>query len=143
MKNQRYVITITFIAALGGFLFGFDTAVISGANPFIEKYFNLDKLALGWAVSSVIVGCIIGAFSAGFVSDVFGRKKVLITTAVLFTFSAIGTALATDFNFFIIARILGGHRRGSRFGHVTYLYRRNLTGGASGDGWSPSINLPL
>ena len=108
MKNQRYVITITFIAALGGFLFGFDTAVISGANPFIEKYFNLDKLALGWAVSSVIVGCIIGAFSAGFVSDVFGRKKVLITTAVLFTFSAIGTALATDFNFFIIARILGG-----------------------------------
>lgn len=108
MKNKTYVITITFIAALGGFLFGFDTAVISGANPFIEKYFQLDKLALGWAVSSVIVGCIMGAFSAGFVSDVFGRKKVLIMTAVLFTFSAIGTSLATDFSFFIVARILGG-----------------------------------
>jgi sugar porter (SP) family MFS transporter len=108
MKNRSYVITITFIAALGGFLFGFDTAVISGANPFIQKYFQLDEWSLGWAVSSVIVGCIIGAFSAGFVSDAFGRKKVLIATAVLFTLSAIGTALSTDFNFFIVARILGG-----------------------------------
>jgi len=108
MKRQTYIYTITFIAALGGFLFGFDTAVISGANPFIQKYFNLDELALGWAVSSVIVGCIIGAFSAGFVSDLFGRKKVLLVTAVLFTFSAAGTALATNFTFFVLARILGG-----------------------------------
>ncbi|MGB3588708.1 MAG: sugar porter family MFS transporter [Tunicatimonas sp.] len=108
MKHQTYIYTITFIAALGGFLFGFDTAVISGANPFIQKYFNLDELALGWAVSSVIVGCIIGAFSAGFVSDLFGRKKVLLVTAVLFTFSAVGTALATNFTFFVLARILGG-----------------------------------
>ncbi|MEM8965156.1 MAG: sugar porter family MFS transporter [Bacteroidota bacterium] len=108
MKRQTYIYTITFIAALGGFLFGFDTAVISGANPFIQKYFNLDELALGWAVSSVIVGCIIGAFSAGFVSDLLGRKKVLIVTAVLFTLSAFGTALATDFTFFVLARILGG-----------------------------------
>ncbi len=108
MKNRSYVIMITFIAALGGFLFGFDTAVISGANPFIQKYFQLDEAMLGWAVSSVIVGCIIGAFSAGFVSDIFGRKKVLISTAVLFTLSAIGTSLATDFDFFIAARILGG-----------------------------------
>lgn len=108
MKKNAYVITITVIAALGGFLFGFDTAVISGANPFIQKYFQLDEFALGWAVSSVIVGCIIGAFSAGFVSDALGRKKVLIMTALLFTLSAIGTALATDFDFFIFARILGG-----------------------------------
>ncbi|MFP4090767.1 MAG: sugar porter family MFS transporter [Cyclobacteriaceae bacterium] len=108
MNRQRYIISITFIAALGGFLFGFDTAVISGANPFIQKYFGLDDISLGWAVSSVIVGCIFGAFSAGFVSDAFGRKKVLIVTAVLFTLSAVGTALATDFNFFIFARILGG-----------------------------------
>lgn len=108
MKRQTYVYTITFIAALGGFLFGFDTAVISGANPFIKKYFDLDELALGWAVSSVIVGCIIGAFSAGFISDLLGRKKVLLITAVLFSLSAIGTALATDFTFFVFARILGG-----------------------------------
>lgn len=108
MNRRRYVITITVIAALGGFLFGFDTAVISGANPYIQEYFDLDELELGWAVSSVIVGCIIGAFSAGFVSDMIGRKKVLIITSVLFTLSAIGTALATDFNFFILARILGG-----------------------------------
>ncbi len=99
---------VTFIAALGGFLFGFDTAVISGANPFIQKYFQLTDISLGWAVSSVIVGCIVGAFSAGFVSDLLGRKKVLIVTAVLFTISAIGTALATDFDLFIIFRILGG-----------------------------------
>ncbi|MDF9797226.1 SP family arabinose:H+ symporter-like MFS transporter [Catalinimonas alkaloidigena] len=108
MKKHTYVITITFIAALGGFLFGFDTAVISGANPFIQKYFDLDSVSLGWAVSSVIVGCILGAFSAGFTSDLLGRKKVLIVTAVLFTFSAIGTALATSFTFFVFARILGG-----------------------------------
>ncbi len=108
MKKNTYVVTITVIAALGGFLFGFDTAVISGANPFIQKYFQLDDLSLGWAVSSVIVGCIIGAFSAGFVSDLLGRKKVLIVTAVLFTLSAVGTALAQDFDFFIVARILGG-----------------------------------
>lgn len=108
MAKRRYIITITVIAALGGFLFGFDTAVISGANPFIQKYFGLDEISLGWAVSSVIVGCIIGAFSAGFVSDLIGRKKVLIVTSILFTLSAIGTALATDFNFFIMARILGG-----------------------------------
>ncbi|WPP51223.1 sugar porter family MFS transporter [Catalinimonas niigatensis] len=108
MKKNTYVIAITFIAALGGFLFGFDTAVISGANPFIQKYFQLDSVSLGWAVSSVIVGCIIGAFSAGFTSDLLGRKKVLIVTAVLFTLSAIGTALATNFTFFIFARILGG-----------------------------------
>jgi sugar porter (SP) family MFS transporter len=108
MKKNTYVVTITVIAALGGFLFGFDTAVISGANPFIQKYFQLDELSLGWAVSSVIVGCIIGAFSAGFVSDLLGRKKVLIMTAVLFTLSAVGTALATDFDFFVFARILGG-----------------------------------
>lgn len=108
MKKNTYVIVITFIAALGGFLFGFDTAVISGANPFIQKYFELDSVSLGWAVSSVIVGCIIGAFSAGFTSDLFGRKKVLIVTAVLFTLSAIGTALATSFSFFVFARIVGG-----------------------------------
>lgn len=108
MARRRYIITITVIAALGGFLFGFDTAVISGANPFIQKYFGLDEISLGWAVSSVIVGCIIGAFSAGFVSDLIGRKKVLIITSILFTFSALGTALATDFTFFIMARILGG-----------------------------------
>jgi sugar porter (SP) family MFS transporter len=108
MKKNTYVIMVTFIAALGGFLFGFDTAVISGANPFIQKYFQLTDISLGWAVSSVIVGCIVGAFSAGFVSDLLGRKKVLIVTAVLFTISAIGTALATDFDLFIIFRILGG-----------------------------------
>ena len=100
MKNKSYVITITFIAALGGFLFGFDTAVISGANPFIQKYFQLNDISLGWAVSSVIVGCIIGAFSAGFVSDALGRKKVLIGTgfvaAVAATVVAIGfVSLAT------------------------------------------------
>lgn len=108
MTKRSYVITITVIAALGGFLFGFDTAVISGANPYIQQYFDLNEFELGWAVSSVIVGCIIGAFSAGFVSDLIGRKKVLIGTSILFALSAFGTALATDFNFFIIARILGG-----------------------------------
>lgn len=104
----RYTVLISLIVALGGFLLGFDSAVISGAVPFIKNYFVLDDIELGWAVSCLILGAITGNMVAGPLSDKFGRKKVLIVTAVLFAISAVSSALATDFTFFIFARLLGG-----------------------------------
>ncbi len=107
--NLVYFIVICAIASIGGFLFGFDTAVISGALSPLSMYFQLgDKPALlGWTVSSVLLGSILGAALSGF-SDEFGRKNTLITAGILFTFSALGSALAGSLTFFIIARFVGG-----------------------------------
>ena len=110
MENYRknYVLLISAIASLGGFLFGFDTAVISGTTPFIQPYFNLDDIGLGWTVSSLLFGCILGVMVAGKPSDLFGRKKTLMVAALLFVMSAIGSALAEQLTVFIAFRILGG-----------------------------------
>ena len=107
-KQKNYIFLISTIAALGGLLFGFDTAVISGTTPFIKPYFNLDDIWLGWTVSSLLAGCIIGVISAGKPSDVFGRKKTMMAAAILFAVSAVGSALAHKLSFFICYRILGG-----------------------------------
>lgn len=106
--QKNYIFLISAIAALGGLLFGFDTAVISGTTPFIKPYFGLDDIWLGWTVSSLLGGCIIGVISAGKPSDLFGRKKTLMSAAVLFAVSAIGSALATNLTLFVSYRILGG-----------------------------------
>lgn len=106
--NKRYTVLTALIVALGGFLLGFDSAVISGAVPFIKEYFVLNEMQLGWSVSCLILGAMLGNSVAGPLSDRFGRKRILILTALLFTVSAIGSALATDFAFFIFARIVGG-----------------------------------
>jgi MFS transporter, SP family, arabinose:H+ symporter len=107
-QKKNYVFLISAIAALGGLLFGFDTAVISGTTPFIKPYFKLDDIWLGWTVSSLLGGCIIGVISAGRPSDAFGRKKTLMSAAFLFAVSAVGSALAHSLSFFIIFRIIGG-----------------------------------
>ena len=107
-SQKNYVMLISSIAALGGLLFGFDTAVISGTTPFIKPYFNLDDIWLGWTVSSLLFGCIIGVISAGKPSDLFGRKKTLMAAALLFIVSAFGSALADRLSVFIIFRITGG-----------------------------------
>jgi SP family arabinose:H+ symporter-like MFS transporter len=107
-SQKNYVMLISSIAALGGLLFGFDTAVISGTTPFIKPYFNLDDIWLGWTVSSLLFGCIIGVISAGKPSDRFGRKKTLMAAALLFIISAFGSALAEKLSVFIIFRITGG-----------------------------------
>ncbi len=107
-RNNTYLILITTAAALGGLLFGFDTAVISGAVPFIKNYFNLNNIMLGWAVSSLLVGCIFGVIASSKPSDVFGRKKTLLFAALLFLISAIGSALSEHLNIFITFRFLGG-----------------------------------
>jgi MFS family permease len=106
--QKSYTITISFIVALGGFLLGFDSAVISGAVGGIRSYFEMSDWELGFSVGCVIFGAMIGNLLAGPLSDTYGRKKILILTAVLFTISAIWSAFATDYFTFVIARIIGG-----------------------------------
>jgi MFS transporter, SP family, arabinose:H+ symporter len=107
-RNSTFLILVTFAAALGGLLFGFDTAVISGVVPFIKTYFNLNDIALGWAVSSLLVGCIFGVIISGKPADIFGRRKTLILASLLFFISAIGSALSDHLTVFIIFRFIGG-----------------------------------
>lgn len=106
--SMKFVTLVSIVSALGGLLFGFDTAVVSGAVGFMEDRFDLSKLQVGWAVSSLIIGCIVGAAMSGILGDRFGRKKVLIAAATLFIFSSIGSAVPDTFSAFIIARIIGG-----------------------------------
>ena len=108
MKKKAYTLFISIIVALGGFLLGFDSALISGAVPFIRDYFELSELQVGWAASAVILGAIFGNIVAGPLSNIYGRKKILLLTALLFTVSAVTSATATVFWFFIVARIIGG-----------------------------------
>ena len=93
---------------MGGLMFGFDIAIISGAVPFIQPYFGWNELQLGWGVSSLLVGAIVGAFGSGVLSDMFGRKKVLIFVALFFAVSCTFTALASSSFIFISARLFGG-----------------------------------
>ncbi|MBT8220227.1 MAG: sugar porter family MFS transporter [Bacteroidia bacterium] len=106
--NKSYTILISLIVALGGFLLGFDSAVISGAVKGITVYFEMTDWMLGFAVGCVIFGAMAGNLLAGPLSDRFGRKRVLIVIAGLFTISATWSALSTDYTEFIIARIIGG-----------------------------------
>ncbi|NOQ25172.1 MAG: sugar porter family MFS transporter [Bacteroidales bacterium] len=106
--NKIYTIRIALIVALGGFLMGFDASVISGVVRFIEPYFELTKIQLGWAVACLTLVATITMFFVGPISDRIGRKKTLSYAAILFAISAISSALATDFWFFIIARMIGG-----------------------------------
>ncbi|HSR59331.1 MAG TPA: MFS transporter, partial [Robiginitalea sp.] len=106
--NKSYTILISLIVALGGFLLGFDSAVISGAVRGITVYFEMTDAMLGFAVGCVIFGAMAGNLAAGPVSDRFGRKNTLIVVAALFTISASWSALATGYTEFIIARIIGG-----------------------------------
>ena len=106
--NKSYTLFISFIVALGGFLLGFDSAVISGAINGIRVYFEMSDWELGFSVGCVIFGAMAGNIVAGPMSDRFGRKKVLIVTAMLFTISALWSATATTYLTFVIARIIGG-----------------------------------
>ena len=95
---------------MGGLLFGYDWVVIGGAKPFYELYFGISDSPLmqGVAMTTALVGCLVGAMVAGAAADRYGRKPLLMTSAVLFTVSAIGTGLFNDFTLFNIARFVGG-----------------------------------
>ncbi|WP_192350987.1 sugar porter family MFS transporter [Algoriphagus sp. Y33] len=107
--NQTYIWLISFTAALGGFLFGYDWVVIGGAKPFYEPFFNVTSAAdQGWGTSSALIGCMIGAGACILVSDKLGRKRLLIFSGLLFSLSAFGTAMSGTFWEFNCYRIIGG-----------------------------------
>src|SRR5271170_4414199 len=107
--NKLYVWSNTMVAALGGFLFGYDWVVIGGAKPFYEKYFQLNSESLiGWANSCALVGCLVGSVISGKISDRFGRKKLLVLAALLFAMSSLLTGWALTFPSFMTWRIVGG-----------------------------------
>lgn len=106
--NNSYLILLASVAALGGMLFGFDIAIITGAGPFIETHFELSKIGLGVAFSALIFGCLVGAAVAGKITDSIGRKKTLFYVAILFFITTLATGLAINFTSFLMARFLGG-----------------------------------
>jgi SP family arabinose:H+ symporter-like MFS transporter len=129
MSNHRspfYLIAISFVSTIGGFLFGYDTAIISGCNTFLQSHFQLTPAALGWLVSSALLGTILGCIISGTITDRFGRKKALLLAAFLLTISAIGSMLPPQFqgnanhpvwyisdsgfafSWLIIVRVIGG-----------------------------------
>jgi MFS transporter, SP family, arabinose:H+ symporter len=106
--NRTYLAFLAITGALGGLLFGFDIAIITGAGPFISRTFVLSDLGLGWAFSSLLFGCVLGCFVAGKLTDRYGRRMLLILVAALFAVTSIATALAGDFTIFVTARFFGG-----------------------------------
>ena len=109
MRNStRYTFLVSLIVSLGGFLMGFDASVISGIVKFIEPEFQLSKIELGWAVSSLTLTATISMMLAGPLSDKYGRKTTLLLAAVFYTLSAISSAFAPSFTLLVIARMLGG-----------------------------------
>ena len=103
-----FVVSVSFVAAIGGLLFGFDIGVISGAIPFITKQFHLNAVQEGFTVSNLQIGCIVGAIIGGMLSDRYGRKKILLASAVFFALSAIFSAIPRNLTELIIARFMGG-----------------------------------
>jgi SP family arabinose:H+ symporter-like MFS transporter len=107
-KSSIYLYLVCLVAALGGFLFGFDTAVISGTISLVKTDFNLSPVSEGWFVSCALLGCIIGVSFSGKLSDKYGRKIVLILSAILFLASAVGCMLSGSFTTLIVFRLIGG-----------------------------------
>ena len=109
-NSKGYIYFICLVSAMGGLLFGYDWVVIGGAKPFYELFFGISESPVlqGVAMSTALVGCLVGAMVAGAAADRYGRKPLLTTAAVLFTVSAIGTGLFNDFTMFNIARFVGG-----------------------------------
>src|SRR5690606_3458378 len=106
--NNRYILAISFISALGGYLFGFDFAVISGALPFLRIVFELDAWWEGFLTGSLALGCIVGCLIAGKLSDSYGRKFGLFGAALIFAVSSFGMALAPQLETFVAMRFLSG-----------------------------------
>lgn len=105
---KGYVILIAAVAALGGLLFGFDTAVIAGTLQYLTAYFHLTDAALGLLVAAASIGCIPGALLAGRLADLFGRKKLMIVTALLYIIAALGSGISGSFDELLAYRFIGG-----------------------------------
>jgi sugar porter (SP) family MFS transporter len=108
-ERSNYVWGIAIVAAMGGLLFGYDWVVIGGARQFYESYFGLaSEQLVGWANSCALVGCFVGSLAAGFMGDRFGRRRILLVSAILFAVSSVLTGWANVFSSFIFWRIVGG-----------------------------------
>lgn len=107
-EKQKTVLGITAVAALGGFLFGYDTGVIAGSQLYFTKYFQLSPGEQGWAVSSALYGCLLGALASGYLTNQISRKYTLILAALLFSVSAWGSGIANSLTELVAYRILGG-----------------------------------
>jgi len=107
-NNNRYILAITAVATLGGLLFGYDTGVIGGSQLYFTEYFNFSQAEQGWAVSSALYGCLIGALLAGWISTRYSRKYALIISAFLFTISAWGSGIPESLTVLVLFRMLGG-----------------------------------
>lgn len=105
---KRYTILISAVAALGGLLFGFDTAVIAGTIPALRSFFDLSDTSMGLVVTATSIGCIPGALFSGALADRFGRKNMMLTTAVLYVLSSIGCGIAGSFEQLVAYRFIGG-----------------------------------
>lgn len=107
--NRVHIWSVCLVAALGGLMFGYDWVVVSGADIFYERFFHLvAPSAIGWAKGCALLGCILGSLLAGSTSDKFGRKRLLILSAVLFAISSLATGMADTFSGFVMWRIVGG-----------------------------------
>lgn len=112
-ENTRLIILISCVATIGGFLFGFDSGVINGTVDGLKQTFHSTDAALGFEVASMLLGCAVGAFSAGRLGDLWGRRTVLLISSLMFLLSALGAGFATSSAFFIAARVLGGFAVGA------------------------------
>src|SRR2546429_4019459 len=107
-RRSAYVIALCCVAAIGGFLFGFDSGVINGTVDALAHAFGTRAATTGFAVASVLLGCAVGAFVAGTIADRHGRRPTMLLNAVLFLLSAIATGLAGSAGVFIVSRLVGG-----------------------------------
>src|SRR3954464_6217661 len=108
LYNHKYIIGISFVSALGGYLFGFDFAVIAGALPFLREQFSLTPVWEGFLTGTLALGCIAGCLIAGRVADKYGRKPGLLTAALIFAVSALGMAFSSSLTIFLIMRFAAG-----------------------------------
>src|SRR6478736_3321052 len=106
--NNIYIVAISFVSALGGYLFGFDFAVISGALPFLQKQFQLNAYWEGFTTGSLALGAILGCIIAGSYSDKYGRRPALLLSAAVFLISSLSMAFAPGRDFFIFSRFCAG-----------------------------------
>nr|WP_136252817.1 sugar porter family MFS transporter [Ningiella ruwaisensis] len=107
-ENTGFIVLVTIVATIGGFLFGFDSGVINGTVDGLQQAFNADSIGTGFNVASMLLGCAVGAFVAGRLADLYGRRTLLICAALFFLISAWGSGIATSSGEFVFYRVLGG-----------------------------------